>query len=169
MRRSRVGPEVHAASIILALVRLTFFRSAARGLHTPAARRAASRKNEARKRRASERPRVGCCEELGGAVLEVERSAAARLGIGSKSESNAGPAKHLLASNGEIRYERELFTAFPHVRFETIVSTPRPLLCNHRYLRTWLTVRTSFSYISQAPSNGLAVVFWVKVKGGDAK
>src|ERR671928_132179 len=44
---------------------LTFFRSAARGHHVPADLTRESTKHEARKRRASERPRVGCCEELG--------------------------------------------------------------------------------------------------------
>jgi hypothetical protein len=43
----------------------TFFRSAARGLHVPAKLTPKHTKHEARKRRASERPRVGCCEELG--------------------------------------------------------------------------------------------------------
>ena len=42
----------------------TFFRSADRGLHLLAKLRRDSTKHEARKRRASERPRVGCCEEL---------------------------------------------------------------------------------------------------------
>src|ERR1041385_5013413 len=45
-------------------VRLTFFRSAARGLPAPAVLPPESTKQEARKRRASARPRVGCCEEL---------------------------------------------------------------------------------------------------------
>ena len=45
-------------------VRLTFFRSAARGLHVPATLTAELAKHKARKRRANERPRVGCCEEL---------------------------------------------------------------------------------------------------------
>src|ERR671919_67149 len=49
-----------------AKVRLTFFRSAARGLHVPATLTPEIAKRKARKRRASERPRVGCCEELGG-------------------------------------------------------------------------------------------------------
>src|ERR1043165_1279785 len=44
---------------------ITFFRSAARGLHMPARLTPQPAKHEARKRRASERPRVGCCEELG--------------------------------------------------------------------------------------------------------
>src|SRR5947209_18986041 len=52
-------------------VRLTFFRSAARGLHVPAKLTHVSTKREARKRRASKRPRVGCCEELGGPHLLV--------------------------------------------------------------------------------------------------
>src|SRR5438105_4142309 len=43
---------------------LTFFRSAARGLHVPATLTPEPTKHEARKRRANERPRVGCCEEL---------------------------------------------------------------------------------------------------------
>jgi hypothetical protein len=52
--------------------RLTFFRSAARGLHVPAMLTAEPTKHEARKRRANERPRVGCCEELDGdATLAV--------------------------------------------------------------------------------------------------
>src|ERR1051326_3636094 len=46
--------------------RPTFFRSAARGLHVPAKLTPEPAKREARKRRASERPRVGCCEELAG-------------------------------------------------------------------------------------------------------
>src|SRR5689334_5320890 len=44
----------------------TFFRSAARGPHVPARLTPEPAKHEARKRRASERPRVGCCEELAG-------------------------------------------------------------------------------------------------------
>ena len=40
----------------------TFFRSAARGLHVPTTLTHEVAKREARKRRASERPRVGCCE-----------------------------------------------------------------------------------------------------------
>ena len=47
----------------------TFFRSAARDLHMPAALTPELAKHEARKRRADERPRVGCCEELGGANI----------------------------------------------------------------------------------------------------
>src|SRR5205085_11467145 len=46
-------------------VALTFFRSGARGLHVPARLTAEPTKHEARKRRANERPRVACCEELG--------------------------------------------------------------------------------------------------------
>ena len=47
----------------------TFFRSAACGLsHAGRATRSVAQ-NEARKRRASERPRVGCCEELAGRPL----------------------------------------------------------------------------------------------------
>src|SRR5947207_11724543 len=42
----------------------TFFRSAARGLTARGSRRVSVAQNEARKRRANERPRVGCCEEL---------------------------------------------------------------------------------------------------------
>lgn len=45
---------------------LTFFRSAARGLHVPTKLTREPTEHEARKRRANERPRVGCCEELGG-------------------------------------------------------------------------------------------------------
>src|SRR5437016_14607123 len=44
--------------------RPTCFRSAARGLHVPAILTPECAKGEARKRRANERPRVGCCEEL---------------------------------------------------------------------------------------------------------
>ena len=47
-------------------VRLTFVRSAARGLNVPARLTPELAKHEARKRRGSERPRVGCCEKLGG-------------------------------------------------------------------------------------------------------
>jgi hypothetical protein len=47
--------------------RPTFFRSAARGLHVPTTLTREPTKHEARKRRASARPRVGCCEELGAA------------------------------------------------------------------------------------------------------
>ena len=50
-------------------VRPTFFRSAARGLHVPDKLTPEPAKHEARGRRASERPRVGCCEELGAAFL----------------------------------------------------------------------------------------------------
>src|SRR5689334_10173615 len=49
--------------------RPTFFRSAARGPHVPARLTPEPAKHEARKRRASERPRVGCCEEFGGPFL----------------------------------------------------------------------------------------------------
>jgi hypothetical protein len=45
-------------------VRPTFFRSGARGLHVPAKLTREPTRREARKRRASERPRVACCEEL---------------------------------------------------------------------------------------------------------
>ena len=45
---------------------LTFFRSGARGLHLPGGLPPEPAKQEARKRRANERPRVACCEELGG-------------------------------------------------------------------------------------------------------
>jgi hypothetical protein len=44
----------------------TFFRSGARGLNVPANLTPEPAKHEARKRRANERPRVACCEELGG-------------------------------------------------------------------------------------------------------
>src|SRR5947207_947139 len=43
---------------------LTFFRSAARGLHVTAELTRETTRREARKRRANKRPRVGCCEEL---------------------------------------------------------------------------------------------------------
>src|SRR5436190_661593 len=43
----------------------TFFRSGARGLHVPIELPPEPVKREARKRRANERPRVACCEELG--------------------------------------------------------------------------------------------------------
>jgi len=43
---------------------ITFFRSAARGLQVPAKLTPELTKREARKRRASERPRAGCCEEF---------------------------------------------------------------------------------------------------------
>ena len=43
---------------------LTLFRTAARGLHVPAGLTREPTEDEARKRRASVRPRVGCCEEL---------------------------------------------------------------------------------------------------------
>jgi hypothetical protein len=46
-------------------LRLTFFRSGARGIHAPATLPGEPTKHEARKRRANERPRVACCEELG--------------------------------------------------------------------------------------------------------
>ena len=42
----------------------TFFHSADRGLHVQAKLTPEPTKREARKRRANERPRVGCCEEL---------------------------------------------------------------------------------------------------------
>src|SRR5258705_4857 len=44
---------------------LTFFRSGARGLHVPTRLPREPAEQEARKRRAKERPRVACCEELG--------------------------------------------------------------------------------------------------------
>jgi hypothetical protein len=43
---------------------LMFFRSAASGLHVPAALLRKLTTHEARKRRANVRPLVGCCEEL---------------------------------------------------------------------------------------------------------
>ena len=46
------------------LARLTVFRSGARGLHVPDELTHEPVDHEARKRRASERPRVACCEEL---------------------------------------------------------------------------------------------------------
>src|SRR5437763_16780016 len=49
-----------------AITGLTFFRSAARGLHMPATLTPESAKHEGLQPRASERPRVGCCEELAG-------------------------------------------------------------------------------------------------------
>ena len=52
-------------------VRPSFFRSAARGLTARGSRRVSVAQNEARKRRASERPRVGCCEELAGPSWEA--------------------------------------------------------------------------------------------------
>jgi len=55
------------------VVQLTFFRSAARGLHLPARLTRQPAKYKARTRRASERPRVGCCEELGGAARLTEQ------------------------------------------------------------------------------------------------
>ena len=48
---------------------LTFFRSGARGLRVPASLPPELAKHEARERRANERPRVACCEELGGLTL----------------------------------------------------------------------------------------------------
>jgi hypothetical protein len=51
---------------IMRSVRPTFLSSAARGFHVPAKLTPEPAKREARKRRASERPRVGCCEELAG-------------------------------------------------------------------------------------------------------
>ena len=50
------------------VARLTFFRSAARGLHVAGELTREPTKREARKRRPGERPRVGCCEELAGAL-----------------------------------------------------------------------------------------------------
>jgi hypothetical protein len=50
---------------------LTVFRSTARGLHMPAELRREHAKHEARKRRPSVRPRVGCCEELAGGFADV--------------------------------------------------------------------------------------------------
>jgi hypothetical protein len=47
----------------------TVLSSAARGLHVPTRLTPEPAKREARKRRANERPRVGCCEELAGAVV----------------------------------------------------------------------------------------------------
>jgi len=52
--------------------RLTFFRSADRGLHAAANLIREPAKHEARKRRASVRPRVGCCEELCRRSLQVQ-------------------------------------------------------------------------------------------------
>src|ERR1041385_4255844 len=50
---------------------LTFFRSAARGPHVPARLTPEPAEHEARKRRANKRPRVGCCEELAGALYQL--------------------------------------------------------------------------------------------------
>src|SRR5437762_12961454 len=49
-----------------ACVHLTFFRSAARGLRLPGKLTPQPTKHEGLQPRANERPRVGCCEELGG-------------------------------------------------------------------------------------------------------
>ena len=51
----------------------TFFRSGARGRHVPARLTTDATKHEARKRRANERPRVACCEELAGRPLRADR------------------------------------------------------------------------------------------------
>jgi hypothetical protein len=63
----------------------TFFRSAARGLHVPAALTREPAKHEARKRRASERPRVGCCGEFGGPFPADVRHRAANSECGTKT------------------------------------------------------------------------------------
>src|ERR1041385_1136169 len=63
--KSRVELDYPGRPRYAGFARLTFFRSAARGLHVPASLTLEPTKHEARKRRASERPRVGCCEELG--------------------------------------------------------------------------------------------------------
>src|ERR1051325_3907840 len=55
------SPWAHQAR---ACIRLTYFRSAARGLHVPPKLTPEPTKHAARKRWANERPRVGCCEEL---------------------------------------------------------------------------------------------------------
>ena len=60
------------------VVRPTFFRSAARGLQVPATLTPEPTKHEARKRRASVRPRVGCCEELGANICSTKWSDADR-------------------------------------------------------------------------------------------
>ena len=57
--------------IAKASIGLTFFRSAAHGLHVPTDVTRDATKHEARKRRASERPRVGCCEELARVFLRL--------------------------------------------------------------------------------------------------
>ena len=46
---------------------------AASGLHAPAELTHANAKHQARKRRASIRPLVGCCEELGGAEPTISK------------------------------------------------------------------------------------------------
>ena len=51
-------------------MRLTFFHSAATCLQVPAELTLELTKHEARKRRASERHVVGCCEVLAAAALE---------------------------------------------------------------------------------------------------
>src|ERR1041385_1995313 len=52
--------------------RPTLFRSAARGPHAPAELTRVPTQREARKRRTSERPRVGCCEELAGGAIRAK-------------------------------------------------------------------------------------------------
>src|SRR5437016_6997608 len=56
------------------MVGITFFRSAARGLHLPARLTRESTKREGLQPRANERPRVGCCEELAGLVRRSARA-----------------------------------------------------------------------------------------------
>src|ERR1041385_5444828 len=58
----------------LRVVRPTFFRSAARGLHVPTKLTPEPTKREARKRRANERHVVGCREELARATCEYALS-----------------------------------------------------------------------------------------------
>src|SRR5262245_6512358 len=77
VRQIANGPRSHRYSLP---VWLTFFRSAARGLHVAAELTREPTRREARKRRASERPRVGCCEELaGGQRLDARQQCLGRL------------------------------------------------------------------------------------------
>jgi hypothetical protein len=57
--RGRRGPRMDG---------LTFFRSAARGLQVPTTLTPETTEHEGLQPRANERPRVGCCEELGSAA-----------------------------------------------------------------------------------------------------
>jgi hypothetical protein len=87
---------------------LTFFRSAARGLHAPTELTRESTKREPRKRRANERPRVGCCEELARRdvrQLLVQLYQILMSGIAVLDERQDGPA---------LNKAQRTFIGFPH-------------------------------------------------------
>jgi hypothetical protein len=100
----------------LILAGLTFFRSADRGLHMPTRLTGEAAKHEARKRRASERPRVGCCEELAGCFF--------------------GTIVKLLTPESISRARNERFERFPrHISWWQKLS--HPMVGYHANIPPW--------------------------------